>query len=165
MRKDFLPSLCSENKTSNKPGSSLACEIKKIITKYCFEFDLITYFAIYYLPFLFVLHFPFYDGGLTSSAKEINKNCPKIIDQFIRLDNTMSVSNNCFQYNYTLVTHTVSDINLDTIEMYIRPNIINNIKTSLGLNSFRNNNITLRYNYRDKDGAFIIKYIVAPNVY
>ena len=88
-----------------------------------------------------------------------------MVDQYTRLDNALALPENIFQYNYTLVNITQSEINLDTVKKYIEPSIINNVKTSPDLKIYRDNKTTMIYNYRDKNGVFVFKLSVTPDMY
>ena len=56
-------------------------------------------------------------------------------------------------------------VNLDTVNKYIRPNIIENVKNSPDLKFYRDNNITLDYKYYDKNGKFALEISVTPEIY
>ena len=88
-----------------------------------------------------------------------------MIDQYTRLDNTVAFPNKSFQYNYTLINMDKSEVNLDTVKKYIEPGIINNVKTNPDLKIYRENNTTMIYNYRDKNGVFVLKIAVTPEMY
>jgi len=88
-----------------------------------------------------------------------------MIDQYTRLDNAMALPNNSFQYNYTLINIDKSEVNLDTVKKYIEPNIINNVKTNPDLKIYRENKTTMIYNYRDKNGIFVVRIAVTPEMY
>ncbi|PCJ97187.1 MAG: hypothetical protein COA50_05990 [Flavobacteriaceae bacterium] len=106
-----------------------------------------------------------FDKVLTRVASEINENCPLIIDGDTRLDNTIGLPNNTFQYNYTLINLDQRDINVAELRKTIEPNIVNNVKTNPDMKEFRDNKVTMTYNYKDKNGVFIIKIIVTPEMY
>ncbi len=108
---------------------------------------------------------PSIDKLLMQTANEVNKTCPMMVDQFTRLDNALAVPGNSFQYNYTLINNDKSEISLDTAKKYIEPVIINRVKTDPGLKFFRDKNVTMIYNYRDKNGVFVVKYTVTPDIY
>jgi hypothetical protein len=108
---------------------------------------------------------PSYDELMMKAASELNKSCPIMVDQYTRLDNALALPENAFQYNYTLVDLTKAEVNLDTVRKYIEPGLINNAKTNPDLKIYRDNKITMIYNYRDKNGEFIIKFSVTPEQY
>lgn len=88
-----------------------------------------------------------------------------MVDQNTRLDNVAAFPNNIFQYNYTLVNLEKSEVNIDTVKKYLEPNIINNVKTNPDLKPYRDNKVTMAYNYRDKNGVFVLKIEVTPEMY
>lgn len=125
----------------------------------------VTFFLAYFLVQHFFFGTPSFDEVLVKSADEINKTCPMMVDQYTRLDNANALPNNTFQYNYTLIENTVDEVNMDTVAKYMKPGIIHNVKTNPDLKLFRDNNVTLVYSYRDKNGAFVMKYNITPDLY
>lgn len=53
-----------------------------------------------------------------------------MIDQDTRLDYAMALPDNVFQYNYTWVNFSKSEVNMDTAKKYVEPGIINPVKTN-----------------------------------
>jgi hypothetical protein len=106
-----------------------------------------------------------FDKQMSSIASELNKTCPIMIDQNTRLDNAMAMQNNTFQYTYTLINHSKSEVNLDTAKKYIEPFLINSVKSSPELKLFRDHKTTMVYYYLDKNGVFVVKYSVTPDLY
>lgn len=88
-----------------------------------------------------------------------------MVDQFTRLDNSVALPDNSFQYNYTLVEVTKDEVIIDTVKKYIEPNILNTVKTNPDLKFFRDNKTTLIYNYKDMNGEFVHKFSVTPEMY
>ncbi len=108
---------------------------------------------------------PSFDKVMMEAASELNKTCPIMVDQYTRLDNAVALPDNSFQYNYTLVDIAQSEVNLDTVRKYIEPGIINNVKTNPDLKIYRDNKTTFIYYYKDKDGVFVFKLNVTPEMY
>ncbi|MGE5394307.1 MAG: zinc ribbon domain-containing protein [Candidatus Saccharibacteria bacterium] len=102
---------------------------------------------------------------LETTVKQINNNCPVMVDQYTRLDSASLVSNTEIQYNYTLINTVLEEVNQDTVKKYVMPKIINNVKSSPDLKAFRDLKTTLIYSYRDKNGLAIIKFPVTPEMY
>ncbi len=121
----------------------------------------LTYFAVQHIFF----SPPSIDQVLMKTASEINKSCPIMVDQFTRLDNAVALSNDTFQYNYSIVNDEKAEINLDTAKKYIEPELLNRVKTDPDLKYFRDNKITMVYKYRDKNGVFVVKYTITPEMY
>lgn len=106
-----------------------------------------------------------FDKAMMEAASEINNSCPIMVDNDTRLDNTVAMSNNVFQYNYTLVNLEKSEINLEELRNFIEPNVVNNLKTNPDMKAFKENKVTMVYNYKDKNGEFILKINVTPEKY
>ncbi|MFY7788388.1 MAG: hypothetical protein ACOVQA_11000, partial [Thermoflexibacteraceae bacterium] len=106
-----------------------------------------------------------FDQAMMQAASEINKSCPIMVDQETRLDNTVALPNNSFQYNYTLVNMVKSDVNIEALREYLQPIITNNIKTSPDMKLYRENKVIMLYQYKDKNGEFIFKLTLTPDTY
>ena len=88
-----------------------------------------------------------------------------MVDSGTRLDNAISIPGNKLAYNYTLVNLLKADIDIDQLQEQMRPLLVNSVKTHDDLKIFRNNNVTLVYNHKDKDGVFLFKITVTPADY
>jgi hypothetical protein len=108
---------------------------------------------------------PSFDKTLVEVASEMNKTCPMMVDQETRLDNTVALPGKVLQYNYTLINYSKDEVSADTLIKYIKPGIVNTARTSPDMKSFRENSVTMDYNYKDKDGVFILKISVTPDMY
>lgn len=105
------------------------------------------------------------ESELKKAVVEINKQTPMSIDAYTRLDSVASKGKTNFIYYYTLIDLEKSEVNLDTVNKYIRPSIIENIKSSPDLKVYRDNNITMDYKYYDKNGTFALDIAVTPDLY
>lgn len=108
---------------------------------------------------------PSFNKEMMQVASELNKTCPIMVDDQTRLDNAVALPGNSFQYNYTLINLTKSEVNIDTIKKYLEPSIINNVRTNPGLKIYRDNKVTMIYYYKDKLGVFVHKLEVTPEMY
>ncbi len=88
-----------------------------------------------------------------------------MVDEETRLDNSISLPGNVFQYNYTLINIERENIVISEIEDYIRPLILNNIKTNPDLKAFRDNEVTMAYDYKDKFGVYLFKLAFTSDQY
>ena len=86
------------------------------------------------------------------------------VDGFTRLDNTVALPNNKFQYNYTISIDTTI-YSLSTLKTNLHQSILNSVKTNPSLKDFRDNNVTMVYSYSDSVGHFLFKTEFAPNDY
>jgi len=105
------------------------------------------------------------DSELAKVASEINKSCPMVVDQEIRLDNTAAFPNRTLQYNYTLVNYEKAELDMNVVESTLFSGILENIKTNPDMKAMRENKITFNYYYKDKKGVFVTKYVVTPDMY
>lgn len=88
-----------------------------------------------------------------------------VIDSDTRLDNTIVLSQNTLQYNYTWVNMEKRTTDIDYIEKNFAPIVIENVKTNPGLKMFRDRNVTLSYYYKDKNGKFVYLLKITPKMY
>jgi hypothetical protein len=108
---------------------------------------------------------PAFDKVLMATASEINKTCPIMVDQYTRLENALALPNKTFQYNYTIIGIDRSQISIDTLEKYVKPGIINNIRTNPEMKELRDQKTTMIYYYKDEQGAYIHKFVITPDMY
>ena len=134
------------------------------------KFDLKTFigFIIGFVVMFFVsqsLFKPSIDKQLSEIASEMNKTCPMNIDEYTTLKNVIVLSNKTVQYNYILIGITKEEVKIDTVKIYVFPGILQNAKTNPEMKLLRDNKVTLNYSYSDKNGEFVTKYIVKPEMY
>lgn len=108
---------------------------------------------------------PSFDKQMMSVASELNKTCPIMVDAETQLDNAVALPDKTFQYNYTLINMDKDSIDIVRLEEYLKPVILNTIKTNPDLKSFRDNNVTMSYNYKDKNSNHILKLTFTPEQY
>lgn len=102
---------------------------------------------------------------LEDAASTLNKQVPMQVDQYTRLDSAASKGKTNFMYYYTLLELKKSEVNLDTVNKYLKPGIIENVKNSPDLKVFREKDIIMDYIYYDKNGSFILEISVTPELY
>ena len=108
---------------------------------------------------------PTFDMAMMEAASELNKSCPIMVDSETRLDNAVAMPNNVFQYNYTLVKLSRDEVDTALVHENLDLSIINNVKTSPDLKIYRDNNVTMAYYYKDKDGQYLLRLNVSPELY
>ena len=106
-----------------------------------------------------------FDKQLFELVKEVNKNLPKMIDSETRFDSSTALPNKVFQYNYTLVNYSKDELNLVELKDQFYPTFLDNIKTNPNLKILRDNNVTIVFLIKDKDGYEILKLMYDPNDY
>ncbi len=106
-----------------------------------------------------------FQDEMEKAAIELNKKLPVQVDKFSRLDSASTKSNSNFTYHYTLLNIEKSEVYPDSVYKYMKPGIIENIKTNPDLKMYRDNDITMEYRYYDKNGDFAVNISVPPNLY
>ena len=108
---------------------------------------------------------PSYDKAMMQIASELNKTCPIMVDAETRLDNTIALPDNIFQYNYTLVN--IDKASTDTADMknYLIPTVTNFVKTNPQMKIQRDHKTTINYYYKDKSGQYLFIVSVTPDKY
>ena len=122
---------------------------------------LIAYFAVQQVFF----KAPTFDKQMMQIASELNKSCPMMVDAETQLDNAVALPENTFQYNYTLVNLERETVEISELENYLQPIILNNIKTNPDLKTFRDNDVIMAYNYKDRNGEHLFKLSFKPENY
>ena len=127
--------------------------------------SVVGFFAMYFLVQSFFNNDNSIDKEMKAIADELNKTCPVQVDEYTVLENTVALPGKVFQYNYKLIGLDKSEVNLDTVRKYVYPGILENIKTNPSMEPQRKRDVTFKYYYKDKNGAFVDQYVVKPNDY
>lgn len=106
-----------------------------------------------------------FDKLMLQITSELNKFCPIMVDAETQLDNVVALSKNTLQYNYTLLSAERASVDISVLENYMQPIILNIIKTNPDLKIFRDNDVIMAYNYRDKNGKHLFKLTFKPENY
>jgi len=102
---------------------------------------------------------------MLATATEINKNAPIVVDNDTRLDNCVALPGKIFQYNYTLINTEKSAVNVEEFRQYLSDRLINFVKTSPQMKFARDRDVSVNYNYSDKNGEFILAIKITPQDY
>ena len=102
------------------------------------------------------------DRAVLKFAKEMNKQCPLMIDAETRLDKVNALADNTLHFNYTLINHVKDSLPIENMKSYMEPTILDKIKASPTLNKYIKKNLTWVYSYNDKKGDFIFKITYTP---
>ena len=103
------------------------------------------------------------ESQLKKMAEEVNSKCPKVIDQWTSLDSCNSLSANSFKYHMTIKDVVITDTTV--FKSNLTPQILSAIKISPEMKFFKENNITLIYEYRDQAKNYLFSVIATPNDY
>jgi hypothetical protein len=106
-----------------------------------------------------------FEKQLEMAATETNKSCPKMIDETTRLDKVEAFPGKIFQYNYTLINTKKEELDSTVFDSLMREQLLGGVKASPELKIFRDNQVTLIYNYSDKEGMVACKITIKPEEY
>jgi hypothetical protein len=157
-----LPKTVSDNNIVNEEKVRKPENKRKIVP---IVVGILTFFIAFYFTQQLFNNSNSFDDVLMQTASEMNKNCPFMIDQETQLDNTHALPNNVFQYNYTLINLEKQNVDIDQIKSYLEPKILNNVKSDPNMKVFREKEVTINYNYKDKHGDFILLISATPEKY
>ncbi|MEO9475744.1 MAG: hypothetical protein ABJG41_09420 [Cyclobacteriaceae bacterium] len=108
---------------------------------------------------------PTFDKVMMKAASELNETCPIMVDSDTRLDNCIALPDNIFQYNYTLVNYTIEDLDIEILRDNLEPMLLNTVSSNPDLQMFRENGVTMAYDYKDKNGLHLLKIVIKPEMY
>jgi len=103
------------------------------------------------------------DSQLKKLLEGANTKCPKVLDQWTRLDSCAAFPNQTIRYYHTLSEVTITDTTL--FKSQLQPQIISSVKTNPDMKFFRENNVTMQYEYRDQTGKYLFSVIIEPKEY
>jgi hypothetical protein len=103
-----------------------------------------------------------FDKVLVRVAEETNKALPMMVDKETRLDGTFAGPGNRFTYSYTLVGRTSRDLDTAVLKDAIRPKILANYRSHEQMKNFRDHDVELHYQYKDKNGVYITEIVISP---
>src|SRR5690242_4545584 len=92
---------------------------------------------------------PSIDEQLVTTAEEVNKHCPLIVDSVTQLDNLMALPNHKLQYNYTFYKYNKADIDIVVLKNNMKESLINKLKTDPKLANFKENNVLIGASFYD----------------
>jgi len=108
---------------------------------------------------------PTIDKVLVETANTLNKSCPVMLDADTRGDNVMALPNKTFLYNYTLINYENGMLDTTILKNNLTPNMINMVKTNPDMKYCRDNEVTLKYVYKDKNGNYMFSIVISPEKY
>ena len=102
---------------------------------------------------------------LNEMASNLNGSTPVMLDRFTRFDSASVTKDNEFCYYYTILNTTNADSLFSELKQTISENIRSQVASSPDLRIFRDNDVTLRYFYRDSLQNVVHDITVTPAQY
>lgn len=103
------------------------------------------------------------EKALQERAKLDNKEYPIYLDPFTRIDSSSVATGKIYQYHYSVLEvdpQIITDFKTKTI-----PEIKDNIKQNSFYAPFKDNDVTMRFIYRDTLGVELFRFDVTPEDY
>lgn len=125
------------------------------------RFLYITILAI--ISFLFIQCSKTVDEHLKEIAEAANKQCPRTVDEWTRLDSCVALPNKHYRFY-----HTISQPIIDTLlfKSNFKPIIIDKIiKVDPTMYFFKENGVTIEYQYNNTEKGYICEIIITPEEY
>jgi len=98
-------------------------------------------------------------------ASNLNGSTPVMLDRFTRFDSASVTKDNEFCYYYTILNTTNADSLFNELKQTISENIRSQVASSPDLRIFRDNDVTLRYFYRDSLQNVVHDITITPAQY
>lgn len=108
------------------------------------------------------------DKELKEAAANMNKMTPQLLSEGVRLDSVSATQNKTLQYSYTLTDDIKEELKTEEINEYksaAKEEALKSIRNSPDMKNFRDNNVTLKYVYYDKNGKPTTDFSVSPSEY
>lgn len=101
---------------------------------------------------------------LQEVSTELNAKCPIQVDSETRLDGTHFSKPKTIQYHYTILSLEAQNptVDLTKVERGLHENSQKNLDSSPDMKLFRENDVTLQYHYKDKNGHLLFKFAINP---
>ncbi|WP_163216973.1 hypothetical protein [Bacteroides sp. 224] len=99
-------------------------------------------------------------------AVEMSKSCPKMMDEFTRLDSVVSPKNSRnIKYCYTLSGINEDSLDLNAVHSNLREVIITGIKTSKDMKYLKKHDVVFDYLYFGKNKKKLMEIKILPTEY
>lgn len=106
-----------------------------------------------------------FDKELRYVSDKLNASLPKNIDPQTRLDHTNNLPGNKFVYYLTILNYSAEEMDIPTLKLNLANNLKQNYAEVKAMEIFRQNNVTLIYKYRDKDGRTLVEITLDPSMF
>jgi hypothetical protein len=99
---------------------------------------------------------------LKKITEDMNKNTPKLLNEDIRYDGAKLLSDNLYEYKYTIVSKKSEDEMKDKLEK-METGIQRYVLHDDSMKTFRENLIGVNYVYKDRKGNIIHEIKITPD--
>jgi len=106
-----------------------------------------------------------YEEVLRRNAEAMNRKCPIVVQDGVRLDSTSAGPGKRFTYYYTLIGQSRDSVDARSMENRLRPILTENLRTSRSLEVLRKNRPDVDYRFLDRKGRLVLSIVVRPEEY
>lgn len=106
-----------------------------------------------------------YDHTLALSAKAVNLTCPQMVDDDTRLDSVTTEPGRNYLYHFTAITLDSTELDIDLTCNIMRSTILENMHNNADVAAFGKNDVTIVFNFRDKNGLELCSIRLLPEEY
>ena len=99
---------------------------------------------------------------LTALSVKYNARLPMMMDKETRWDTSSAGPGLELKYYYTVVNYRADQINSSQIKQYQWQVTKEKVCSARELKTFWKNGVTLKYNYKGKDGRYVMDFAVTP---
>lgn len=103
------------------------------------------------------------DNQLKKIAKEATEKCPIMLDKWTRLDSCAALPGRTYKYYHTIQELEVTDTTL--FKTQFEPQILSLVKMSPDMKFFRENEVSLLYQYNDQNKKYLFTISINPDQY
>ncbi len=102
-----------------------------------------------------------FEKGMAEMAASMNQQMPMMINDVTRLDNIATQPGKKLIYNYTILNPHKEPRNYLAYKDMVEPELIEIARNNPQMQTFRDNNVVLFYNYKDENG--VVQFTVEIN--
>lgn len=103
--------------------------------------------------------------ALSQAAEMINTQAPILVSDEVRIDSARALPGKKIIFYYNLQTVDKEGIEVDELTAAIKPQVLEMVQDNPMMSVFRKQDITIIFNYTDKNGEEILNYEVTPEMY
>ena len=105
------------------------------------------------------------EPDLDDIVNDMNRKCPMMIDSETRLDKISVDDPSFLSYHYSLVNIEASRVDTHQFRLAMWPGLLSTIRLSPEMQKLREEEVTIRYYYNDKNQEPISVFVFAPADY
>lgn len=102
---------------------------------------------------------------IQEAVNYLNSASPFMVNEEVRFDGIFAIDVKTIIIKETLINFEKEFLDLVGFEELMKPELITDIKSNSEFKVFIDNRTTIKYQYSDKNGVFIVQIIITPDDY